>query len=104
MNRKLFENRQLSRRQAELIANSQKDLGGVSKKYLIIALGGIKDAKNYDELVNARIEAYNRLDELSQLIVDLCLRSDIEGSYDNFDYTINQLSKVKDVLLHLRLD
>ena len=72
----LFENRQYSRVQANKIAESQKDLGRIGQKNLIIALGGTKDAKDYDDLIQQRIDAYDNLDDLSQFIVKTFLESD----------------------------
>ena len=89
----IFENRQLSRIQSGKIAKSQNDLGGKSQDDMIMALGGIKNAKSYPELINTRIDAFNRLDSLSKTIVLACLENDIEGAINQLQYSVNQTNR-----------
>ena len=90
----IFNNRQLSRIQAGRIARSQTDLGGKSQTDMAIALGGIRNAESYDELLNARTEAFNRLDALSQFIVLAYLKSEsLEEGQDYLVYTRDQIQK-----------
>jgi len=88
----LFNKRSLSRVQAKIIADSQHDLGGKSKEDMAIALGGFAPAKDYDELLKGRIDAYERLDPLSKLIVGCFLeKQSIDQSIDSIEYAIEHL-------------
>jgi len=88
----LFDNRQLSRTKAKLIVESQKDLGIKSQIDMATALGGIKDAKTYKELLSKRIEAFERLDPLSKLIVTYFLEGSYEDAESSLNYAISNLS------------
>ena len=92
---KIITSSQISRNTANNIAESQFDLGGTSKKDMIIALSGLK--KHNDESLNKRkrIEAFERLDEISQFIVYQILDSDVvEERYivDHLNYIIKGFS------------
>lgn len=92
----LFDNRQLSKDQANAIAVSQKDLGGNSKKDMAIALGGCK-AKNNKEMIKARMDAFNRLDPLSQFLVKEFLGNQtIEEAYYSISYAIANLRSARE--------
>lgn len=90
----LFDRRQLSRSQANTIAESQNDLGEKSKKNMAIALGGIKDAKTYEGLLQSRIDAFEKLDDLSKLIVTIFLENqDIDDAVNEINYCISNLKE-----------
>lgn len=87
----LFDSRQLSRKQAIAIAKSQKDLGGKSQRDMAIALGGLP-AKTHKQMIKYRIDAFNRLDPLSQFLVKEFLgNQSIDQSYSSIGYAIANL-------------
>ena len=91
----LVTQRGLSKRQATKIANSQFDLGLQSKKDMIECLRSQGD--------QPRIEAFKKLDSLSQMIVVKLLdEPSIEESETSLQYTIDCLTRVKNVLSELQ--
>lgn len=84
-----FDSRSLGVDTATKIAESQFDLGGKSKKDMIITLTG---KYNTDQ----RKRAYNRLDELSKLIVSSFIKSDsLSSAQTDFDYYMECLKRAK---------
>jgi len=87
-----FKNRGLSKTQAEEIANSQKDLGGISQKDMVITLNG---SSSLDD----RQKAYDALDPLSKFIVNEYLgNGTIEEAQQSIGYAIDNLTKAKDAI------
>lgn len=94
----VFDNRQLSRIQAQIIADSQFDLGGKSKEDMVIALGGFAGSSSYEELLQGRLDAFNRLDRLTQLIILAFLEEqDLENAATTLNYNIKQIKAAIDV-------
>lgn len=91
----------ISRKKANAIAESQTDLGSNSKKDMIIALGGIKGCKTWDELQAIRIDAYNRLDDISQFFVRCILNADPFGDELSADleYLKSNLQKLQKAIM-----
>lgn len=96
----LFDSRKLSKDQATAIAESQKDLGGKSQKDMIIALGGARfTGKTYEELIKWRMDAFNRLDPLSQFLVKEFLgNQSIEQSVSSIEYATHNLKSAVESL------
>lgn len=91
----LIANRKLSRTQACIIAKSQRDLGGVSKEDMIIALAGPRTLSDGAIEVIQRINAFYALDELSQYIVRTFLESEsIEDALHTMRYAESCISAV----------
>ena len=98
-----FTKRKLSLEQATAVAESQFDLGGLSKKDMVIALSGCK-ATTQQEEVNIKNEAYKRLDPFSRFIVDEMLCQDsIEESLVSIEYAIANLKSLKNALKNIEI-
>ncbi len=82
----MFEKRKLSAENAGMIADSQTDLGAISKLYMIMSLS------NPDN--NLREEAYNSLDKISQFIVRTILTAfDYDTAATDLSYQASCLQK-----------
>lgn len=86
----LMRGNKLSTDKAEKIADSQFDLGLISKAGMVIALSA--------NLLEDRVKAYESLDTVSQFIVYSVLDCDfteLNGIRDHFAYIIKCLSAVR---------
>ena len=94
----LIQREKLSRSHAERIVETQFDLGGKSKKDMILALSGPNYYEKEEDVDNMRLEAFEKLDVISQFIVFSVLDSDFEtenGVKDHFEYITKCLDAVK---------
>lgn len=95
----LLDKRKLPLKEAQAIADSQTDLGGKSKTDMVIALNGLKNTGDYENWIQKRLDAYLRLDNLSQLIVYTFLEHDsIIEAKDNLNYIIDNIKNVTKIL------
>ena len=90
----LINHTQLSFSMADAIARSQHDLGLNSQEDMRIALSGLSDNPTNTQ---ARINAFVRLDVISQFIVYIALGGLNNELLDDFFYIIDCLTKVKKV-------
>ena len=98
--KKLFQANILSTEKAKTIIRSQKDLGFNTQMFMIMALSGtdIGNAKPHLLSVDERIEAFERLDDLSKLIVKCFLKNDdIESAMDELKYNIFQIQNIVEI-------
>lgn len=89
---------QIPRNKAIKIADSQYDLCQKSKEDMVIALAGDKGCKKWDELLSKRKEAFERLDVITQFIVNQILYSAIteeDGISSHLEYVVKNIDAAK---------
>ncbi len=77
----------VSKFHAEKVMDSQYDLGGKSKLDLFFCLTSIDEQE--------KKQAYEKLDPLTKLIADICLKNDTEEAINEFSYTIQCLKEAQ---------
>lgn len=83
-----FDNRKLSKSQAETIAAGMYDLGDKSKENLIFVLSGSAES-------HARMKRYFKLDSVTQLIVNIILTQEpLDEIETHFSYLTKCFSEV----------
>jgi hypothetical protein len=85
--KELIKKNAISMNTALRVANSQVDLGGLSKKDMIKCL-------TFESSLDVRIESFEKLDLLSQFIVIQILSSNLH-SFQYFDYSIDNIQKAR---------